>query len=130
MRHLTTTLMLGMILVAVLSANMSKLSASEQLLSMPAQSLDTCLVELTGDVNLSGTITSGDIIYVVNWVFLRGPRPLPCSAAGDVSCSGMVSSTDVIVLVNYVFKSGMPPCDVCSIIHTLWSLDWKCHNLP
>ena len=72
-----------------------------------------CLVTMTGDVNLSGSITSSDIIYLVNFVFKGGPAPEPCVASGDVNCNAAVTASDVIYMVNHVFKSGDAPCDVC-----------------
>jgi len=80
-----------------------------------------CPIELTGDVNLTSTLTSADIIFLVNFVFKSGPDPMPCQAAGDVNCSGTVTSADIIYLVNHVFKSGPLPCDVCTVIPSVWS---------
>jgi hypothetical protein len=76
----------------------------------------TCGVSLTGDVDASGTITSSDVIVMVNHLFKSGPPPVPQPAAGDVNCSGSLTSADIVTLVNYTFKSGAPPCDVCSIL--------------
>lgn len=76
----------------------------------------TCPVVQTGDVNLSGAITSADIIYLVGYVFKSGSAPMPCVASGDVNCSATVTSADIIYLVGYVFKSGALPCDVCALI--------------
>lgn len=73
-----------------------------------------CSITLTGDVDLSGTITAADIIYLVNFTFKGGPPPNPCAAAGDVNCSGGLSSADIIYLVNFVFKGGAPPCNGCA----------------
>jgi hypothetical protein len=73
-----------------------------------------CPITRTGDVNVSGTITSADIIGLVNYVFKGGAQPLPCVASGDVNCSGAVTSADIISLVNYVFKAGPSPCDACT----------------
>jgi hypothetical protein len=73
-----------------------------------------CPITLTGDVNVSGTITSADIIGLVNFVFKGGTAPKPCTAAGDVNCNGAVTSSDIIVLVNFVFKGGPPPCNACT----------------
>jgi hypothetical protein len=73
-----------------------------------------CPITLTGDVNVSGTITSADIIGLVNFVFKGGAAPLPCTASGDVNCSGTVTSADIIGLVNFVFKGGASPCDACA----------------
>jgi len=80
-----------------------------------------CPVALTGDVNLTGTLTSADIISLVNFVFKGGATPQPCEAAGDVNCSGTVTSADIIHMVNHVFKGGPAPCDVCTQIPALWS---------
>ena len=71
---------------------------------------------LAGDVNISGQITSADIIQLVNYVFKSGPNPLPCAAAGDLNCDGSVTASDIIVLVNFVFKGGPPPCQVGDLI--------------
>jgi cysteine-rich repeat protein len=80
-----------------------------------ATCLDECPILLTGDVDTSGSINSSDIIYLLNYVFLRGgPTPRPCPAAGDVNCTGSVTSADIIYLVNYVFKSGPAPCEPCA----------------
>lgn len=63
-----------------------------------------------GDMNLSNTINSADIIFLVNYVFKGGPIP-PCGGvAGDVNCAGGVTSADIIYLVNFVFKGGPAPC--------------------
>lgn len=69
----------------------------------------------TGDVNANGTITSADVIALVNYVFKGGPPPLPIAEAGDVNCDGNITSSDIIYLVNYVFKSAAAPCNVCAL---------------
>jgi hypothetical protein len=71
---------------------------------------------LAGDENGSGLVTSGDIIYLVNYVFKGGSDPMPCKAAGDLNCDGVVNSSDIIFLVNHVFKGGPPPCNVGALI--------------
>jgi hypothetical protein len=81
----------------------------------------TCVIALTGDVNDNGTITSSDIIVMVNFVFKSGTTPMPCEAAGDANCSGSLTAADIIELVNFVFKGGPAPCDVCSIIPSIWT---------
>ena len=81
-----------------------------------ASFVPSCAVLITGDVDTSGTITSADVILMVNHVFKSGPPPLPQPEAGDVDCSGNLTSADIIKLVNYTFKSGAPPCNVCTIL--------------
>jgi len=80
-----------------------------------------CPITLAGDVNVSGFVTSADIIGLVNYVFKSGDSPLPCEAAGDANCSGDVNAADIISLVTYVFKGGTAPCDVCGLIPDSWS---------
>ena len=64
-------------------------------------------------MDTSGTITSADIIFLVNFVFKGGAAPMPCAANADVNCSGTVTSADIIYLVGFVFKGGSAPCDIC-----------------
>ena len=82
-----------------------------------------CLVVLTGDVNVTGSVTSADIIYLIGFVFKGRAGPLPCEAAGDVNCDGVVTSADIITLVNFVFRSGRPPCNVCELVPDVWDCE-------
>jgi len=77
---------------------------------------------MTGDLNGSSTLTSADVILLVNYVFKGGAAPSPCPAVGDCNCNGTVTSGDIITLVNHVFKGGPPPCNVC----TAPGLGWSC----
>jgi choice-of-anchor B domain-containing protein len=81
----------------------------------------SCAVSLTGDVNVSGEVSSADIIGLVNFIFKGQGAPSPCEASGDVDCNGTVTSSDIIGMVNYVFKGGTAPCDVCDMIPGTWS---------
>jgi len=74
-----------------------------------------CPIVVAGDVNVSGALTSADIIYLVNFVFKGDVAPLPCTANGDVNCSGAVTSADIIYMVNHVFKGQPAPCDICNV---------------
>ena len=116
---------LGLTIIGAICGASPALAADSDL---QIQNHDSCIVDLTGDVNLSGginasdiicavnfsgSITSADVIVIINTIFLRGLGIEPCFGAGDVNCSGRVTSADVIYLVNYVFKSGTAPCDIC-----------------
>ena len=101
---------LGVTIVGVIGGAAPALAAESELQS---QDHDSCIVEMTGDVNVSGAITSADIIYLVKTIFKTGPEPLPCSGAGDVTCNGIVTSADLVYLVNFTFKNGPEPCDIC-----------------
>jgi len=81
----------------------------------PAVAIGVNITLMTGDATDDGSITSQDIIYMVNHLFKSGPAPMPVSPVGDADCSGALTSSDVIFLVNFVFKSGPAPCDVCAL---------------
>jgi hypothetical protein len=84
------------------------------------------LVRLTGDCNADWTITSADIVWLVNYVFKGGESPYPLPAVGDADCTGNVTAADIIRMVGFVFKSGAAPCDVeeeCSFTDLM---DWTC----
>ena len=88
---------------------------------LQSQDHDSCIVELTGDVNLSGGITTADVICLINFFFLGPCPPQPCDASVDVNCDGRMQTSDIIYLVNHIFKSGPPPCDVCTLIPAVWT---------
>ena len=61
-----------------------------------------------GDASGDGLIGSGDVVYLLNYLYKAGPVPEPLPA-GDVNCDGIVDSGDVVYLINYLFKGGLPP---------------------
>ena len=63
---------------------------------------------LRGDANGDGVINSVDIVYLINYLFISGPAPVPL-AAGDANSNGVVNAADVVYLVNYLFIGGPPP---------------------
>lgn len=65
---------------------------------------------IRGDANGSGSVTTADLIFVINYVFKGGPKPGCNGKAADVDCNGTVSSSDIVYLVNYLYKSGAAPC--------------------
>jgi hypothetical protein len=80
-----------------------------------------CPISLPGDVNLNSTLSTSDIIVLVNFVLKGGPEPMPCIGNGDLNCNGTVSLSDIVVLINKVLKGGPNPCNVCDVIPSLWS---------
>jgi hypothetical protein len=61
-----------------------------------------------GDTNGDGEINAGDVVYLINYLFVEGPAPSPLEA-GDVDCNGKIDASDVIFLINYLFIGGPPP---------------------
>jgi parallel beta-helix repeat protein len=63
---------------------------------------------IPGDANKDWLINTGDVIYLINYLFRDGPAPDPL-AAGDCDGDGVVGTGDVVYLLNYLFRGGPPP---------------------
>jgi hypothetical protein len=63
---------------------------------------------LRGDANHDGVINSADASYLINYLFIGGPLPVPYSA-GDANSDNVVNSADVVFLINYLFVGGPQP---------------------
>ena len=64
---------------------------------------------LRGDANHDKNVTIADIVYLVSYLFKRGPVPVPIQS-GDANCDGQVTIADIVYLVSYLFKFGPAPC--------------------
>ena len=63
-----------------------------------------------GDPDGSGTIDAVDIAFLINYLYVNGPPPVPLFT-GDANCDGKVDILDVVYLINYLFIDGPePPC--------------------
>jgi bacillopeptidase F len=63
-----------------------------------------------GDADGSGIINIADVVFLLNYLFVNGPPPVPL-LAGDANCDGVVNDADVVYLINYLFVNGpAPPC--------------------
>jgi hypothetical protein len=63
-----------------------------------------------GDVNEDAVINIADVVYLVNYLFMNGPAPLPFTDQGDVNNDEVVDIADVVYLLNYLFMGG--PCSI------------------
>lgn len=59
-----------------------------------------------GDVNGDGSVTVGDVFYLINYLFANGGAPL---GPGDANGDNAVSVGDVFFLINYLFANGPAP---------------------
>jgi hypothetical protein len=66
---------------------------------------------LCADVNETGNVSLGDIVYLINYLFKLGPEPDPFYGDADANGDGKVSLGDIVWLINYLFKLG--PSPVC-----------------
>lgn len=61
-----------------------------------------------GDADGSGSITIGDVTFLIARIFGGGPAPTP-EEAGDADGSGSISIADVTYLIAHIFNSGAEP---------------------
>jgi len=63
---------------------------------------------ICADANSDGLVNVSDAVYIVNFVFVGGPAPVPLEA-GDANLDGSVNVSDAVTIVNYIFQ-GSPIC--------------------
>ncbi len=65
-----------------------------------------------GDFDNSGEVNIGDVVYLINYIFIHGAAPHD-ESAGDVNCDTRVNIGDAAYLINYIFNDGREPCANC-----------------
>jgi len=73
-----------------------------------------------GDVNEDVVIDIGDVISLVNYLFMNGPDPLPFTDQGDVNNDQEVNVGDAVYLLSYLFITGPPPIDYNRFLPQPW----------
>jgi hypothetical protein len=63
---------------------------------------------IRGDVNGDGQINTSDVVYLINYLYIDGPAPVPLEA-GDTNSDGQLNIIDVVYLINFLFIGGPPP---------------------
>jgi len=66
-----------------------------------------------GDADRSKNVDIDDVVFLTNYIFLNGSKPIPVEAA-DSDCSGFTDIDDLVYLINFVLLAGEPPCIGCS----------------
>jgi len=72
-----------------------------------------CPTCMAGDADGSGGVDIDDVIYIIEFVFLGGPAPVPEECCGDANGSGSVDIDDIVYLIAYIFGSGSAPVNAC-----------------
>ena len=67
---------------------------------------------LPGDANSDSLVNVGDIVFLLNFLYQRGPEPCVCEAA-DANADCVINVGDIIYLINYLFVGGPPPKPGC-----------------
>jgi hypothetical protein len=65
-----------------------------------------------GDADGDGVVTLTDAVFLVAYIFDRGPAPQPLLTA-DADCTQIVNISDAVYLIAHVFGVGTPPCAEC-----------------
>jgi len=72
------------------------------------QAAPVTLDYLCGDVNFNGAFNILDATYLINYLYLSGPEPIPMASA-DVNSSGSPNILDVTYMINYLYQDGPEP---------------------
>jgi hypothetical protein len=72
----------------------------------------TALDHICGDSDGNETVSIGDAVFIINYIFGGGPAPNSLEAA-DSDCSGAVSIGDAVYIINFIFGGGPAPCSAC-----------------
>jgi subtilisin family serine protease len=67
---------------------------------------------ICGDIDIDGSVSIGDAVWLINYIFGGGEQPMSFTTA-DVDCSGSTSIGDAVYLINYIFAGGAVPCAGC-----------------
>jgi len=62
-----------------------------------------------GDANCDGNVNGADISYIINYLFVHGPKPCWPIDRGDVTYDHAIKPTDCSYLINYLFVYGPAP---------------------
>ena len=69
-----------------------------------------CLICIAGDVNLDGTVTIGDAMHMIRYIFSgSGAGPPLCPERWDTDGNGDSNISDILTLIRYIFLSGDEP---------------------
>jgi hypothetical protein len=60
---------------------------------------------ICGDADGSGEVNIVDISYIINYLYMEGPAPVPPEAA-DVDASGEINIIDITVLIDFLYNNG------------------------
>jgi len=65
-----------------------------------------------GDCDHNGSIDVGDLTWLISFLFMQGPSPIP-EGSGDVDCAPGIDVADLTALISHLFITFDPLCDGC-----------------
>lgn len=79
---------------------------------------DTCSIQMPGDANGDGLVTSIDVTYLTSFLGLTGPPPEPL-ANGDADGDCDIDDDDVNYIAAYIYSGGPSPVE-CTCMLPVW----------
>jgi len=67
-----------------------------------------CTPYICGDADDNGSVNILDATFLISYIYLDGPAPVPSEKA-DVNSSGSINILDVTYYINYLYKDGPAP---------------------
>ena len=61
-----------------------------------------------GDANGDSVVDIGDVLFLINYLFIEGAEPCVCEAA-DCNNDGAINVADIVYLMSYLFINGPAP---------------------
>jgi hypothetical protein len=71
-----------------------------------------CWWSVPGDANGDSIITAGDVVYLLTYLYRKGPPPC-IPEAGDANGDCAVTAGDVVYLMSFLYRHGPPPLPGC-----------------
>ncbi len=72
--------------------------------------LDIYVWKFYGDVNYDGKVNLLDIIYMIRYLYMDGPEPIPERRVGDTNCDYRINLNDITAIIDYLYVSLDPLC--------------------
>jgi hypothetical protein len=67
---------------------------------------------LPGDANGDSAITAGDVVYLLTYLYRKGPPPC-IPESGDANGDCVITAGDVVYLMSFLYRHGPPPLPGC-----------------
>jgi len=61
-----------------------------------------------GDCNSDEVINSGDVVYLIDYLFREGGAPIPLLSVANCNGDEIVNVADVVYLIDFLYKGGPP----------------------
>ncbi|MCX6829485.1 MAG: dockerin type I repeat-containing protein [candidate division Zixibacteria bacterium] len=69
-----------------------------------------CPVMVKGDYDGNGVLNIGDVLYLINFIYKKGPAPSGGAGRADANCNGDIDISDIICAIKYIYTAGPAPC--------------------